>query len=308
MRDFNRYSPWLSRTASNGSRFNIPSGAMMSLVAVFASAIGSRSARNRRFEASIPAPFARTSSTNCCTSFSTSLRPTGSACMCAPRRVTEIQKEVGSSSTYSKSASSGCRSFSTFVNAAGCTERRWLGASSLVHARPRSPLVFNEVVEQLCAFRLRCWSASVGPGDRQHRLPAWLPALIPLTGNAFSVFKSPSESSASNTFQNCERSGRIAILGDEFKVSQVGLTHRRSNGAIPVRLIDAEEHSLNHIFRLFVESVCFGKATTTRLQISEHRQIARHVITITNLLAGSQTLGGTRVRCGQISAITIECR
>ena len=31
-RDFNRYSPWLSRSASNGSRFKAPSGAMMSLV------------------------------------------------------------------------------------------------------------------------------------------------------------------------------------------------------------------------------------------------------------------------------------
>ena len=29
MRDFKRYSPWLSRSASNGSRFNMPSGAMM---------------------------------------------------------------------------------------------------------------------------------------------------------------------------------------------------------------------------------------------------------------------------------------
>lgn len=33
-------------------------------------------------------------------------------------------------------------------------------------------------------------------------------------------------------------------------------------------LIDADEHSLNHIFRLLVESICFGKVPTTRLQIS----------------------------------------
>ena len=77
---------------------------------------------------------------------------------------------------------------------------------------------------------------------------------------------------------------------------------------MPVRLIDADEHSLNHIFRLLVERVCFGKAATPRFQISQHRQVARHVVTITNLLAGSQTLGGTRVRCDQITAITIECR
>ena len=184
MRDFNRYSPWLSRTASNGSRFNIPSGAMMSLVAVFASGIGSRSTRNRRFEASIPAPFARTSSTNCCTSFSTSFRPTGSACMCAPRRVTVIQKGVGSSSTYSKSASSGCRSFSTFVNAAGCTGRRWLGASSLVQARP-SRRSYSTRLSSNCARSAVCWSALVGPGETRHCLPVWPFALIPLAGVPF---------------------------------------------------------------------------------------------------------------------------
>src|SRR5580692_2326502 len=121
-----------------------------------------------------------------------------------------------------------------------------------------------------------------------------------------SIFKSPCESSASNAFENCERSGRVTILNDKFKVSQVGLAHRGGNGTVPIWLIDADEHSLNHILRLFVESVRFGKVSTTTLQISEHRQVARHIITITNPLACGQTLSGTRIRCGKIPGITVD--
>ncbi len=91
-------------------------------------------------------------------------------------------------------------------------------------------------------------------------------------------------------------------------MSKVGLAHCCGNGTVPIWLIDADEHSLNHIFGLFVESICFGKVSTTRLQISEHRQVARHIITITNALARGQTLSRTRIRCGKISGITINLR
>src|SRR5208337_4401915 len=60
--------------------------------------------------------------------------------------------------------------------------------------------------------------------------------------------------------------------------------------------------------RLFVESICFGKVPTTRLQISEHRQVARHIITITNSLARGQTLSRTLICCDKVSGITINLR
>ena len=91
-------------------------------------------------------------------------------------------------------------------------------------------------------------------------------------------------------------------------MSKVSLAHRCGNGTVPIWLIDADEHSLYHIFCLFVESICFGKIPTKCFQISEHRQVARHVVTITNPPARSQTLSGARIRCGKVSRITINLR
>ena len=73
---------------------------------------------------------------------------------------------------------------------------------------------------------------------------------------------------------------------------------RGSNRTVPIRLIHAGQHPFDHVFCLIVESLCFGIATATCFQISEDGQVARHIITITNLLACGHALSGTCVRCG----------
>src|SRR5229473_1435264 len=78
-RDSKRYSPWASRSTSNGSRFNMPSGAMMNRVAAAASGMGFTSTEWSRFESSTPVPLVRISPTNSWLNFSISLRPAGSA-------------------------------------------------------------------------------------------------------------------------------------------------------------------------------------------------------------------------------------
>ena len=171
---------------------------------------------------------------------------------------TTTQKEVGSSRTYSKSTSSGFRSSCTFVNAAGCTGRPWPGASLLCPGQPKPPLVFDQFVQQLLAF---IGAVGLHQLDLETRKIAFQRCCLPRfrCRKCLSVFESPSQSSSAYAFQNVESAWHIAVLGDEFKMLQVSLTHRSSNRTVPVRLIHADEHALNHVFRLFVESVGFAQ-------------------------------------------------
>ena len=87
----------------------MPSGTTMNRLPVDVSGIGCTRNACSCFASSAPAFFARISSTYRWTSFSICLRPAGSTRRFAVVRVMEMQKEFGSSSTYSSSTSSDFR-------------------------------------------------------------------------------------------------------------------------------------------------------------------------------------------------------
>jgi len=214
--------------------------------------------------------------------------------MRALRRVTEIQNEMGSSSTYSRSTSSDGGSFSTFVNAAGCTGSLRLGTSSLVHARPGVARIQrgHPVIVPVQVRCLVCISRTWRP---QHRLPARLSDLIPFAGSAFLSLRAHARVRPRTRSKTCERSGRVTILR-----GQARSVEGRSRSSLPARSCfqygssDADEHSLNHIFRLFVESVRVRQSVHDAPSNQRASSGARYIITISNPLACGKTLSGTR--------------
>ena len=90
------------------------------------------------------------------------------------------------------------------------------------------------------------------------------------------------------------------------KCAIIAVAHSRDNGTVPVRLVHADEHALDHVLGLFIEGLGFSDVPAACLQIGEDGEIPRQVVTITYALAGLQTLGSTRFGCRQVSTVAIE--
>src|SRR5262249_1244625 len=91
-----------------------------------------------------------------------------------------------------------------------------------------------------------------------------------------------------------------------FEMLQISLAHSRDNGTVPVWLVHAGEHPLDHVFGFFIESLPPSDATATCFQIGKGSEIAREGKTIPHALGGLQTLSSTRFGGSQVSTVAIE--
>src|SRR5208337_3538314 len=129
----------------------------------------------------------------------------------------------------------------------------------------------------------------------------------PRSRSGLSVFQGAGQSSPSDTFQYSKRSGCVTLLRNEFEVLEVGLTHSRGYGTVPIGVIVAK-HAVNDVLGMLVKCLRFCNAAAACFQVSQDCQVPRHVIAITDPLARSEALCRTGVCSGEISGVSIKSR
>src|SRR5271157_6254415 len=116
---------------------------------------------------------------------------------------------------------------------------------SLVPRQPQTPLVFRQSIEQLFTLdgTVGLHQAGLSGGNITVQCCRFTG---PRSRCSLSVFQGAGQSSSSDTLQYLKRTGCVTLLRNEFEVSEVGLTHSRGYGAVPIGVI-AAKHAVNDV-------------------------------------------------------------
>src|SRR5207302_10276727 len=88
--------------------------------------------------------------------------------------------------------------------------------------------------------------------------------------------------SAPNSLQNVESTLEVSLARFQFKVLQVRVAHRASQGATPISLLQVDEHSVDNVLGIFVELLGFLDGAAPCFQVSERRQVSRKIVSVAN--------------------------